>query len=457
MGLISCSKVADEGNAIEIPPAHEAVITVGEENLSERLDNNETVVPNASSENIDREVDGKNPFETSRKSFPRKPGNPGIGSSIGKGKYFTEIRDIDGTLLTTLEDASGLTLLENGIVYNWIEKIEDKPICSYHYYDFDSKETTLLGSVENLSVVMSYDNMCIDNKLYILLNDSDRNAYLCIIDTKELTFKKVALGTNMSMYCSMTYYDGFVYYFTADTTSTEAIYKYDPSSDEITKIWDYSFDAESFIGDTLLHLATDKDHLYVLKAESNGKNSSRLFVDMYDDELTLLMRTELTDRIHEFTKDLITAEIYGEERATQIKDDEIRQPVYGFDIRNGVLYYENRSLTRLLEVFVPGDSRNSDDILQMNFDMMGAKNTEITDGDYCFYDVKSKYIYLYDPYKSVLQTGQLIVNGEKIETTGLLYGRGGKLLIYKNGETGDLSTTTRTLYYVDKTDLAQVE
>ena len=89
--------------------------------------------------------------------------------------------------------------------------------------------------------------------------------------------------------------------------------------------------------------------------------------------------------------------------------------------------------------------------------MIGAKNTEITDGDYCFYDVKSKYIYLYDPYKSVLQTGQLIVNGEKVETAGLLYGRGGKLLIYKNGETGDLSTTTRTLYYVDKTELTQVE
>ena len=138
MGLISCSKVADEGNAIETPPAHEAVITVGEENLSERSDNNETVVPNTS-ENSDREVDGKKPFEISRKNFPGKPGNPGNGpGAFGNMKYFTEIRDIEGTLLATLEDASSLILVEDGIVYNWIEKSDEKSICSYYYYDFAS-------------------------------------------------------------------------------------------------------------------------------------------------------------------------------------------------------------------------------------------------------------------------------------------------------------------------------
>lgn len=452
--LTSCSWVEDERNAIEAVPTYEEVLTVDGDNTSEESNDEEIVGPN-DSKNSSQEVDGRNLYETSRKLHP---GNPGLGpGAFGNMKYFTEIRDIEGTLLATLEDASSLILVENGIVYNWIEKSDEKSICSYYYYDFDSKETTMLGSVENLSVVMSYDNMCIGNKLYILLNDSDKNTFLCIIDTKELTFKKVALGTSLSMYCSMTYYDGFVYYFTADTESTEAIYRYDPSSDEITKVWDYIFDAETFTGDTLLHLATDTDHLYVLKAEAHGKNNSHLFVDMYDNNLTLVTRTELTDRIHEFTKDLISEEIYGEERAAQIKDDEIRQPVYGFDIRNGVLYYENRSLTRLLETFVPGDSISSDDILQMNDYMIGAKNTEITDGDYCFYDVKTKYIYLYDPYKSVLKTGQLIVDGEAIETAGINYGRGGKLLVYKNGEEVTLSTTTRTLYYVDKTELTQVE
>jgi len=452
MGFTSCSKFENERNAIEAIPSHEAVLTVDGDNLSEESDDEKTVDQNDQKNSV-QEIDGRDLY--ARKNPPEAAGHgPG---AFGNMKYFTEIRDIEGTLLTTIEDASSLTLVENGIVYNWIEKSDEKSICSYYYYDFDSKETTMLGSVENLSVVMSYDNMCIGNKLYILLNDSDKNTFLCIIDTKELTFKKVALGTNLSMYCSMTYYDGFVYYFTADTESTEAIYRYDPSSDEITKVWDYSFDAETFTGDTLLHLATDTDHLYVLKAESQGKDSSRLFVDMYDNKLDLIKRIELTDRIHEFTKDLITEEFYGKERAEQLKDDEVRQPVYGFDFRNGVLYYENRSLTRLLEEFDSEDSNESNAILQMNCDMVGAKSTEITSGDYCFYDIRSQCIYLYDPSKSKLQTGQLKVDDETVKIDGILYGRGGKLLIYKRGETGTLSTRTRTLYYLDKTELAQVE
>ena len=258
----------------------------------------------------------------------------------------------------------------------------------------------------------------------------------------------------------MTYFDGFVYYFTADTESTEAIYKYDPNSDEITKVWDYTFDAETFKGDTLLHLATDADHLYVLKAESQGEYDSRLFVDMYDDALALVKRTELTDRINKYTEGLNLEDIFGvveEERAKQIKAKEIRMPVCGFDIRNGVLYFANRSLVRLLEEFVPDNSSDSKDIIPMNFHMICAENTEITSGDYCFYDTNSQLIYLYDPYKSVLQTSLLIVNGETIETIGIVYGQGGKLLIHKSGDTVTSSTITETLYFVDKTELTQVE
>ena len=318
----------------------------------------------------------------------------------------------------------------------------------------------MLGSVENPYAVMAHENMCIGNKLYLMLIDKNDNSYLCIIDTKELTLKKVALGTSLSRYCSMTYFDGFVYYFTADTESTEAIYKYDPNSDEITKVWDYTFDAETFKGDTLLHLATDADHLYVLKAESQGEYDSRLFVDMYDDALTLVKRTELTDRINKYTEGLNLEDIFGvveEERAKQIKADEIRMPVYGFDIRNGVLYFANCSLVRLLEEFVPDNSSDSKDIIPMNFHMICAEDTEITSGDYCFYDTNSQLIYLYDPYKSVLQTSLLIVNGETIETIGIVYGQGGKLLIHKSGDTVTSSTITETLYFVDKTELTQVE
>ncbi|MBO4498280.1 MAG: hypothetical protein J5739_08750, partial [Lachnospiraceae bacterium] len=427
---------------------------------SERSDNNETVVPNTS-ENSDREVDGKKPFETSRKNFPGKPGDPKAGSGrIGGKRHITEIRDIEGTLMAALENASGLIPVEDGFVYCWEERIDEKSIRSYYYYDLNSKETTMLGSVENPYAVMAHENMCIGNKLYLMLIDKNDNSYLCIIDTKELTLKKVALGTSLSRYCSMTYFDGFVYYFTADTESTEAIYKYDPNSDEITKVWDYTFDAETFKGDTLLHLATDADHLYVLKAESQGEYDSRLFVDMYDDALTLVKRTELTDRINKYTEGLNLEDIFGvveEERAKQIKADEIRMPVYGFDIRNGVLYFANCSLVRLLEEFVPDNSSDSKDIIPMNFHMICAEDTEITSGDYCFYDTNSQLIYLYDPYKSVLQTSLLIVNGETIETIGIVYGQGGKLLIHKSGDTVTSSTITETLYFVDKTELTQVE
>ncbi len=464
----SCSRVEDERNAIETIPTPEAVLTVDGDNLSEESTKDEIVDPNVSKDSDHKsvapvdsqkpEVDGRNLKETLRKLHP---GDPKAGAGlIGGKRHITEIRDIEGTLMAALENASGLIPVEDGFVYCWDERIDEKSILSYYYYDLNSKETTMLGCVENPYAVMAHENMCIGNKLYLMLIDINDNSYLCIIDTKELTFKKVALGTSLSRYCSMTYFDGFVYYFTADTESTEAIYKYDPNSDEITKVWDYTFDAETFKGDTLLHLATDADHLYVLKAESQGEYDSRLFVDMYDDALALVKRTELTDRINKYTEGLNLEDIFvvvEEERAKQIKADEIRMPVYGFDIRNGVLYFANCRLVRLLEEFVPDNSSDSKDIIPMNFHMICAENTEITSGDYCFYDTNSQLIYLYDPYKSVLQTSLLIVNGETIETIGIVYGQGGKLLIHKSGDTVTSSTITETLYFVDKTELTQVE
>jgi len=466
-GLTSCSKVEDERND-EIIPTKETVVTVDDKDLSEESTKDEIVDPNVSKDSDHKsvasvdsqkpEVDGRNLKETLRKLHPGDP-KAGVGR-IGGKRHITEIRDIEGTLMAALENASGLIPVEDGFVYCWDERIDEKSILSYYYYDLNSKETTMLGSVENPYAVMAHENMCIGNKLYLMLIDNNDNSYLCIIDTKELTLKKVALGTSLSRYCSMTYFDGFVYYFTADTESTKAIYKYDPNSDEITKVWDYTFDAETFKGDTLLHLATDADHLYVLKAESQGEYDSRLFVDMYDDALALVKRTELTDRINKYTEGLNLEDIFvvvEEERAKQIKADEIRKPVYGFDIRNGVLYFANRSLVRLLEEFVPDNSSDSKDIIQMNFHMICAENTEITSGDYCFYDTNSQLIYLYDPYKSVLQTSLLIVNGETIETIGIVYGQGGKLLIHKSGDIVTSSTITETVYFVDKTELTQVE
>lgn len=463
-GLTSCSKVEDERND-ETIPTKETVVTVDDKDLPEESTNDEIVDPNVSKDSDHKsvasvdskkpEVDGRNQKDTSRKLHP-EAGIHGAGP-VGDGKDFAEIRDIDGNVIVTLENESGLIPVENGIVYTGREKNGEKSIYSYLYYDFDSKETTLLGSVEDIIAVMSYDNMYIDNDLYILLTDRDYNSFLCIIDTKELTFKKVALGTNMSLYNSMTYYDGFVYYFTADTMYTEAIYRYDPRDDEITKLWDYDFDYITFTDDKLLHLATDADHLYILKVESRGENTSRLFVDMYDNKLNLVERTELTDRIREFTKDLITEEIYGKERAEQRIDEEIRQPVLEFDIRNGVLYYQSLGLIRLLEEFVPGNSSNSKDIMKMDSYVIGAKSTDITDGDYCFYDIKSRCIYLYDPYKSELQKGKIIVNGESVDLFGIQYGPGGKLLIYDSHITGPFSERTTPFYYIDKTDLVQVE
>lgn len=466
----SCSKKTDEENDVSEASPTQAVYTVDENNLMISSSDEESVVP-VDSENSVLEIDGRNLKETIKKLFPES-GIHGSGP-IGDEKNIVEIRDIKGMLIATLEDEADLIPVENGIIYTGRERNGEKSMYSYYLYDFDSKGTTLLGSVEGIFRIMSYDNMYIGNKLYTLLVDRDYNSFLCIMDTKELTFKKVALGTNKCIFCSMTYFDGFVYYYTADTIYTEAIYRYDPGNEEIIKIRDYAFDAENFTGDTLLHLATDTDYLYVLKAESKGKNSSRLFADMYDNKLDLVKRTELTDKIHEFNKDRITEEIYGKEEAEQRRDDAIRKPVYGFEVRNGVLYYEAQGGVRLLEEFAPGNSSDSKNIPQMNADMLGARSLEITNGEYCFFDIniqytypydpcnsvlqKSQYIYLYDPYNSVLQKSQLIINGETKEVWEIRYGRGGKLLINGGLKTDPLSEIKATFYYVDKTELSPVE
>ena len=143
--LTSCSKVANESEVTEAIPTYEEVLSVDGDNLSEESDDEKTVDQNDQKNSV-QEIDGRDLH--ARKNPPEAAGHgPG---AFGNMKYFTEIRDIEGTLLTTIEDASSLTLVENGIVYNWIEKSDEKSICSYYYYDFDSKETTMLGSVENL-------------------------------------------------------------------------------------------------------------------------------------------------------------------------------------------------------------------------------------------------------------------------------------------------------------------
>lgn len=127
----SCSRVEDERNAIDTIPTPEAVLTVDGDNLSEESTKDVIVDPNvskgsdhksvASVDSQKPEVDGRNLKETLRKLHP---GDPKAGSGrIGGKRHITEIRDIEGTLMAALENASGLIPVEDGFVYCWEERL----------------------------------------------------------------------------------------------------------------------------------------------------------------------------------------------------------------------------------------------------------------------------------------------------------------------------------------------
>ena len=369
-----------------------------------------------------------------------------------KIRYGISVRDKnDETIFST--DEYGFTFLsENGIVYtqNCVNAVDNSPYIDFFYYDNNTKSSHALGRIDNVYYVASYDFACYHNLVFVQLSvgdslETNTESLICIIDTSLSCIQTVSLGKNTLPYTSLTILDDDVYCYTAEDNNTY-VWKYNHSSGEIKKVMVFSFDTDLMSGDYLLHLSSDEDHLFLLHGKMLSEDNVRLFLEKYDRTLQLDSSLDISDEI--YNSDIT---VYPPEW----KNDELRQPVFGFDAREDVIYYQNRSITRtILKTQSAEGSVHMETVINLDPDSSFALYPDAGRSDCCYYRQRTSDIYFFDYQTYTTKKQRLVINGIPILPCGMQYNSNGKALVTKSFDNYEQGIK-QILYYVDLSDLEE--
>ena len=361
--------------------------------------------------------------------------------------------DKHGNSMLKLDKEGFLVLVENGVIYTRFEKslLEDTSVTEFYYYNFDSGEADLIGSLDDVYYIASYEAINVDKIVYLRVEtgsiyDGSSQSVVCVLDTAKKELKTINLGKNLSPFNSMACFNDKLYVCTIPVNDVTVLWEYDMDGSNPSKIKEYHFDNEMQKGQYIRSIASDSDHLYVLRGEMGGDKPAKLFVDTYDKEIKSISVLDITDEIYSVT---------DEADLMSVRYDELRQPVYSFDVINGMLYYENRSVTRALLLIeedgakarsVPADKTN---ICSRTY---RAHYAETNESRICYYNSGDKDILFYDPRDDAVQKYQLKIHDKLISPCQIHYNSNGKMLIVEARD--DIGNTTgMKIYYVDFSDL----
>lgn len=396
--------------------------------------------------------------ETEKQPEPTKSLLQLIDEKEKYGQTESVIYNIEGNPVSSLVDANILALTDNNIIYTKQTGRTPNITTRFYIFDFASGISTELGSINNYIFVAGYDSLLVDDCIYLLITsgnifDDTSNGFLCIINITKPDFKTIDLGINIYPYNSMTYFNNSIYYTIAENPEKMSLCKYSLSDEIISRQKDYSFVEKKLEGDFLLHISSDTDFLYLLRGNMTESGSKTcLFSDKLDRDCNLLSSLDITEDIYGPETYLF----FDSDRPDLLIDrkfNELRQPVFHFDIKNNVLFYLNRSSTR--SVIKLDDSNNCclEHLVSLKGDIQFAPNLDNNNNCFYCFEYGSNRIYCYDPELMKLHSYQFFCSDEPIEIGQLLYTTNGKLLImkcYKN----DLSLNIQVSWYlVDLSDL----
>ncbi len=211
----------------------------------------------------------------------------------------------------------------------------------YYRFMIKTNETIKLGTIKNLSNYQANcDTVAVGNSLYLFVTTGD----FIHREKRALHLYKMDLTTN-KMSVAFTEKGGFPYSMTAvgnklimvelGAGSSYKIEEYNTETGKRRILKIYDFDEKAGTGEWILKITSDDKSISLLRLKIESSVKSRLYLDVYDHTMTFLRSVDIST-------------IPSQATEPDGVDNQLRQPVTGFDFVNPYFYYQNFSITTFM-------------------------------------------------------------------------------------------------------------
>lgn len=255
----------------------------------------------------------------------------------------TRLYDKDGNVIGQIERYGFISIAGEKLLYPNLAQNStyENTIQDFYLYDMETKENTKLGRIEDVIYEASYDRVMLDDHIYTIfttgdLNDSESWEYnLVDFDLENKSMDIILSEKDDYLYSIMDSIDDDLLIVRHDD-GISGIEKYDTESKTFTELKKFRYDYNNETGETIYQIYYDEsqDYIYTLRCKFNGSDPTNLFVDKYDNNMKLISKTDISD----------VFSVYDEET----NEMEKCQPVFGFFCKNDYIYYESRSISRIV-------------------------------------------------------------------------------------------------------------
>ena len=367
--------------------------------------------------------------------------------------------DTDDKVIDKIEHFGSIAQTEDGFIYSKLSENSKETLLEmeYYQYDFSENQSIKLGSINEWVYEASYDTIYDSNHIYMLVttgnsyNFDKTTNYLYDIDLKQNIMSATVLENGNSPYNSMTLIGNKVLIVTPGKEKCY-INEYDIKSKSLSTIKEYSFNSETNTGDTIRHISSDKQYVYLLRLKMETETNVQIYVDVYDWNMELITSIDVTAAISENVLE------------TEDINNELRQLVSHFDVNNGYVYYENFSVTRALFEIQPvnTDSRDNQVITKqvVNASPQFSKAANPTNDNtlVSFYEAYDNNIFILDTHNRQIEQYEFFAKNPDYYITYMTQNSKEDVLIfvnYKDHKTAE--TLSPKVYFLNISDLEKQE
>lgn len=364
------------------------------------------------------------------------------------------IYDKDENLITDIEHFGSITQTDDGFIYSKLSSNSTNQfyVMEYFHYIFSTDEHKRLGTIENWVYEATYDSFCKNNHTYMLIttgnayNFDETENYLYDIDLLNNTMTGVMLENATSPYNSMTFFNDRVFIVTPGREMC-FVSSYDIGDKSVSELREYYFDPDTNSGETIRHISSDDQCLYLLRLYMEGENQAKMYIDVFDLNLAHISSLD------------VTTEITANTLESEDKNNELRQLVSHFDVNNNFIYYENFSITRaLFEIqninLTDTEQVQSKQVFEASPALYKALSTSANNELSIFYEAYQNKIFVMDSVTRQINENSFFVKGLNYRITYMTYDSQGNALLFLDYIDPDsFETMPSKIYFVNISEI----
>ncbi len=358
-------------------------------------------------------------------------GAAGIGSA--DGEELNELLPIYNAQNEKIGEINlfGTVMPTNG---GFVYTVHSGSAMEYYQYTVSNQESVKLGSVENWAMQPN-EAVFLHNHLFIFVMTGGGETQilkLLDLDLENHTLSEVFSEEGGFPYNTMIG-SGDKLLIARALTNETCIQEYNVLTNEMKDLKRIPFDDARGVGEAVRHICADKDTISLLMPVIKDENSVRLQVNVYDTAMSLLNSADISD---------ISAD-----------PNELRQGVSNFVFSDGLLYYENFSMTRFLgRVTDTGLEKcmDVDSLYVMAYETAQVPETKLL----CRLYDESNALYLVDMKTGDIRKGSFFADDKRYQFYNMYRDATGNVIMlmgYRHPDTG--AELEPRLYYVSESDL----